>query len=152
MMIILFSCSGHNVFATRSSIEHRAQPPSCYRTLVKREEGDSKEEVPGSNPCGRGGDKDALYRWEPVGGSFLNARGRTASVDLSFFATLLPAEKKKKKKKKKGNQCPLAQLHPKLLEVGHRAPLSPDELQPHHLILIHVLMSFILMPLEHCSS
>eukprot|EP00983_Pelagomonas_calceolata_P127152 1161373-Pelagomonas_calceolata.AAC.17 len=49
-------------------------------------EGDSKEEVPGSNPCGRGGDKDALYRWEPVGGFFLNARGRTASIDLSFRA------------------------------------------------------------------
>eukprot|EP00983_Pelagomonas_calceolata_P086525 1156778-Pelagomonas_calceolata.AAC.1 len=29
--------------------------------------------------------KDALYRWESMGGSFLNARGRTASVDLSFF-------------------------------------------------------------------
>eukprot|EP00983_Pelagomonas_calceolata_P010553 342283-Pelagomonas_calceolata.AAC.1 len=40
---------------------------------------------PGSNPCGRGGDKDALYRWESMGGSFLNVRSRTASVDLSFF-------------------------------------------------------------------
>eukprot|EP00983_Pelagomonas_calceolata_P078653 1154329-Pelagomonas_calceolata.AAC.1 len=30
-----------------------------------------------------GGDKDALYRWASMGGSFLNARGRTASVDLS---------------------------------------------------------------------
>eukprot|EP00983_Pelagomonas_calceolata_P097316 1158231-Pelagomonas_calceolata.AAC.12 len=43
-----------------------------------------QEEVPRSNPCGRGGDKDALYRWEPVKGFFLNARGRTASVDLYF--------------------------------------------------------------------
>eukprot|EP00983_Pelagomonas_calceolata_P113383 1159975-Pelagomonas_calceolata.AAC.6 len=62
-----------------SSIEHRAQPPSCYGALAKREEGDSKEEVSGSNPCGRGGDKDALYWWESMGGSSLNARGRTAS-------------------------------------------------------------------------
>jgi len=60
-------------------------PLPCYGALVKREEGDSKEEVPGSNPCGRGGDKDALCRWEPMGGSFLNARGRTTSVDLSLF-------------------------------------------------------------------
>eukprot|EP00983_Pelagomonas_calceolata_P024067 756638-Pelagomonas_calceolata.AAC.1 len=30
-----------------------AQPPSRYGALVKREDGDSKEEVPGSNPCGR---------------------------------------------------------------------------------------------------
>jgi len=72
-------------FLAQSWIEHRAQPPSCYGALVKREEGDSKEEVPGSNPCGRGGDKDALCRWEPMGGSFLNARGRTTSVDLSLF-------------------------------------------------------------------
>eukprot|EP00983_Pelagomonas_calceolata_P033837 1060001-Pelagomonas_calceolata.AAC.1 len=30
-------------------------PPSCYGALanLKREEGDSKEKVPGSNPCGR---------------------------------------------------------------------------------------------------
>eukprot|EP00983_Pelagomonas_calceolata_P021634 678013-Pelagomonas_calceolata.AAC.1 len=62
----------------------RAQPPSCYGTLVKRKEGDSKEEVPGLNSCGRGGDKDALYWREPVGGSFLNAGGRTASAGLSF--------------------------------------------------------------------
>eukprot|EP00983_Pelagomonas_calceolata_P063967 1147922-Pelagomonas_calceolata.AAC.1 len=36
----------------------------------------------GSNPCGRGGDKDALYWWEPMGlgGSFLNARGRTLTA------------------------------------------------------------------------
>eukprot|EP00983_Pelagomonas_calceolata_P041468 1138085-Pelagomonas_calceolata.AAC.2 len=40
--------------------------PSCYRALVKREEGDSKEEVPGSDPCGRGGDEDALCRWESL--------------------------------------------------------------------------------------
>eukprot|EP00983_Pelagomonas_calceolata_P074231 1152464-Pelagomonas_calceolata.AAC.1 len=76
---------GHRGSNPRSSIEHRAQPPSCYGTLVKREEGDRKEEVPGSNPCGRGGDKDALYRWELARGSFLNARGRTASADLSFL-------------------------------------------------------------------
>eukprot|EP00983_Pelagomonas_calceolata_P016341 516504-Pelagomonas_calceolata.AAC.1 len=44
-----------------------------------QEEGDSKEEIPGLNPCGQGGDKDALYRWESMGGSFLTARGRTAS-------------------------------------------------------------------------
>eukprot|EP00983_Pelagomonas_calceolata_P013118 418881-Pelagomonas_calceolata.AAC.1 len=44
----------------------------CYGALVKREEGDSKEEVSGSNPCDRGEVKDALYRWEPMGGSFLN--------------------------------------------------------------------------------
>eukprot|EP00983_Pelagomonas_calceolata_P029478 923967-Pelagomonas_calceolata.AAC.2 len=30
--------------------------------------------------------KDALYRWESMGGSFLNARGRAASVDLSFLS------------------------------------------------------------------
>eukprot|EP00983_Pelagomonas_calceolata_P055875 1144345-Pelagomonas_calceolata.AAC.1 len=60
---------------------------SHRHVTVKRKEGDSKEEVPGSNPCGQGGDKDALYRWESMGGSFLNARGRTASVDLSFFLT-----------------------------------------------------------------
>eukprot|EP00983_Pelagomonas_calceolata_P098273 1158329-Pelagomonas_calceolata.AAC.8 len=71
-----------------SSIEHGAQPPSCYGTLVKREEGDNKEEVPGSNPCDRGGDRDTLYRWEPVGGSFLNARGKRRSF-LSFFLSLL---------------------------------------------------------------
>eukprot|EP00983_Pelagomonas_calceolata_P109150 1159527-Pelagomonas_calceolata.AAC.7 len=29
--------------------------------------------------------EDALYRWESMGGSFLNARGRTASIDLPFF-------------------------------------------------------------------
>eukprot|EP00983_Pelagomonas_calceolata_P021715 680510-Pelagomonas_calceolata.AAC.1 len=62
-----------------AELEHQAQPPSCYGTLVKREEGDSKEEVPGSNPNGRGGEIDALYWWESLGGSFLNARGRTAS-------------------------------------------------------------------------
>eukprot|EP00983_Pelagomonas_calceolata_P003428 111793-Pelagomonas_calceolata.AAC.1 len=62
------------------------EPPSCHRALVKCEEGDSKEEVPGSNPCDRGGDKDALYRWESMGGSSLNARGRTASVNLSFLS------------------------------------------------------------------
>eukprot|EP00983_Pelagomonas_calceolata_P027236 855914-Pelagomonas_calceolata.AAC.1 len=58
---------------------------SCYGALVKREGGNSKEEVPGSNPCGRSGDKDALYWWELMGGSFLNACSQTASVDLSFF-------------------------------------------------------------------
>eukprot|EP00983_Pelagomonas_calceolata_P053890 1143479-Pelagomonas_calceolata.AAC.1 len=42
-------------------IEHLAQPPLCYGALVKREEGDNKEEVPGLNPCGRGGEKDALF-------------------------------------------------------------------------------------------
>eukprot|EP00983_Pelagomonas_calceolata_P037685 1136466-Pelagomonas_calceolata.AAC.2 len=29
--------------------------------------------------------KDALCRWEPLGGSFLNAHGRMARVDLSFL-------------------------------------------------------------------
>eukprot|EP00983_Pelagomonas_calceolata_P068870 1150117-Pelagomonas_calceolata.AAC.3 len=52
-----------------SPIKHRAQPPSCYGALVKRKEGNSKEDVPGSNPCGRGGEKDALYQWESLGGS-----------------------------------------------------------------------------------
>eukprot|EP00983_Pelagomonas_calceolata_P018301 573297-Pelagomonas_calceolata.AAC.1 len=33
--------------------------------------------------------KYALCRWEPVGGSLLNARGRTASVDLSSFLVKL---------------------------------------------------------------
>eukprot|EP00983_Pelagomonas_calceolata_P078185 1154183-Pelagomonas_calceolata.AAC.10 len=60
----------------------------CYGALVKHEEGDSKEEVLGSDPCGRGGDKDALYRWESMGDSFLKACGRTASVDLSFCSML----------------------------------------------------------------
>eukprot|EP00983_Pelagomonas_calceolata_P031474 987166-Pelagomonas_calceolata.AAC.1 len=63
-------------------IEHQAQPPPCYGTLVKREEGDSKEEVPRSNSCGRGGEKGAVacpLRRESMGGSFLNARGRMAS-------------------------------------------------------------------------
>eukprot|EP00983_Pelagomonas_calceolata_P065686 1148689-Pelagomonas_calceolata.AAC.1 len=68
----------------RLPIEHRAQPPPCYGALVKREEGDSQEEGSGSNPGGRGRDKDALYGWESKGGSFLNARDRTASVDLSL--------------------------------------------------------------------
>eukprot|EP00983_Pelagomonas_calceolata_P057067 1144911-Pelagomonas_calceolata.AAC.1 len=70
------------------SIKHRNQPPSRYGAPVKHEEGDRKEEVPGSNPCGRGEEKDALYRWESMGGSFLNARGRTASADLSFFPSI----------------------------------------------------------------
>eukprot|EP00983_Pelagomonas_calceolata_P088347 1157183-Pelagomonas_calceolata.AAC.4 len=36
--------------ATHNPTIHRAQPPSRYGALVKHEEGDSKEEVPGSNP------------------------------------------------------------------------------------------------------
>eukprot|EP00983_Pelagomonas_calceolata_P047369 1140615-Pelagomonas_calceolata.AAC.7 len=44
-------------WVAREGIEHRAQPPSCYGALVKREEDDSKEEVPGLNPCGQGGEK-----------------------------------------------------------------------------------------------
>eukprot|EP00983_Pelagomonas_calceolata_P095590 1158027-Pelagomonas_calceolata.AAC.20 len=30
-------------------------------------------------------DKDALYRWESLGGSLLNASGQTASANISFF-------------------------------------------------------------------
>eukprot|EP00983_Pelagomonas_calceolata_P091577 1157564-Pelagomonas_calceolata.AAC.6 len=33
-----------------------------------------------------GVEKDALCRWESLGGSFLNARGQMASVDLSFLS------------------------------------------------------------------
>eukprot|EP00983_Pelagomonas_calceolata_P045667 1139844-Pelagomonas_calceolata.AAC.4 len=54
------------------------------RKDVKKKWNDSKEEFPGSNPCGQGGEKDALYWWGSLGGSFLNACGRTASVGLSF--------------------------------------------------------------------
>eukprot|EP00983_Pelagomonas_calceolata_P041922 1138260-Pelagomonas_calceolata.AAC.2 len=43
------------------------------------EEGDSKEEVPGSNPCGRGGEKIPLSVGV-IGRLFLNARGRKASA------------------------------------------------------------------------
>jgi len=35
--------------------------------------------------------KDALYRWESLGGSSLNARGHTASEDFSFSFLFLPA-------------------------------------------------------------
>eukprot|EP00983_Pelagomonas_calceolata_P053481 1143307-Pelagomonas_calceolata.AAC.1 len=69
----MFDATSHNYNKL-----HQAQPPSCYGALVKREEDNSKEEVPGSNPCG--GDKDALHQWESMGGSFLNARDRTASA------------------------------------------------------------------------
>eukprot|EP00983_Pelagomonas_calceolata_P060514 1146407-Pelagomonas_calceolata.AAC.1 len=62
---------------------YRAQPPSWYGALIKRGEGESKEEVPGSNPCGQGAEKDALYWWESTGDSYLNARGRTANCNLS---------------------------------------------------------------------
>eukprot|EP00983_Pelagomonas_calceolata_P083414 1156155-Pelagomonas_calceolata.AAC.1 len=75
------------------------QPPSCYGALVKREKGDSKK-VPKSNPCGRGGEKDALYRWESMGGSFLYARGGTASSDGAYklkLGTLGPTNKFKAK-------------------------------------------------------
>eukprot|EP00983_Pelagomonas_calceolata_P102840 1158851-Pelagomonas_calceolata.AAC.8 len=37
-----------------------------------------------------GGEKDALYRLESLGGSLLNARGRTASADFSFLFFLVP--------------------------------------------------------------
>eukprot|EP00983_Pelagomonas_calceolata_P062110 1147143-Pelagomonas_calceolata.AAC.1 len=37
---------------------------ACYGTLVEREKGDRKE-VPGSNPCSRGGEKDALFGRSP---------------------------------------------------------------------------------------
>eukprot|EP00983_Pelagomonas_calceolata_P067491 1149496-Pelagomonas_calceolata.AAC.2 len=57
----------------------------CKSPSKSFEEGESKERVPGSTPCGRVGEKGALYWWESLGGSFLNAHGRTASVDLSFF-------------------------------------------------------------------
>eukprot|EP00983_Pelagomonas_calceolata_P121812 1160836-Pelagomonas_calceolata.AAC.13 len=51
------------------SVVFRAQPPSCYGALVKREEGDKKEEVPGSSPSGRGGEKMPSIggsRWEAL--------------------------------------------------------------------------------------
>eukprot|EP00983_Pelagomonas_calceolata_P000911 32943-Pelagomonas_calceolata.AAC.1 len=60
----------------------RAQPPSCYGTLVKREKGDSKEEVSGSNPCGQGGEK--MPSSVGVNGRLFDARGRMASVNLSL--------------------------------------------------------------------
>eukprot|EP00983_Pelagomonas_calceolata_P109584 1159570-Pelagomonas_calceolata.AAC.7 len=37
-----------------------------------------------------GGEEDALYRWESTGGSFLNARGRTASGFQGKKASLRP--------------------------------------------------------------
>eukprot|EP00983_Pelagomonas_calceolata_P115631 1160218-Pelagomonas_calceolata.AAC.25 len=78
---------------------------SCYGALVRREEGNSKEEVPGSSPCGRGGDKDALYRWESMGDSFLNTRGRTTSVDLSFFLCVSFSYQQEKKEKNRQAQA-----------------------------------------------
>eukprot|EP00983_Pelagomonas_calceolata_P038941 1136981-Pelagomonas_calceolata.AAC.2 len=40
-----------DTYNTHFSTNCLDQPPSCYGALVKCEEGDSKEEVPGSNPC-----------------------------------------------------------------------------------------------------
>eukprot|EP00983_Pelagomonas_calceolata_P061447 1146841-Pelagomonas_calceolata.AAC.1 len=62
-----------------SFIEHRAQPPPCYGALVKRKEGDSKEEVPGSNSCGQGGEKMPSIggsHWEAL--SLMHAAERQA--------------------------------------------------------------------------
>eukprot|EP00983_Pelagomonas_calceolata_P134589 1162075-Pelagomonas_calceolata.AAC.2 len=71
---------------------------------------DSKEKIPGSNPCGRGGGKNALYRCESMGGTFLYARGRTASdtrpgQQLEMFASIYQhSENKASKSARAGHQ------------------------------------------------
>eukprot|EP00983_Pelagomonas_calceolata_P050195 1141847-Pelagomonas_calceolata.AAC.3 len=56
----------------RSSHRHVTEPWSSARSTTTRK-------IPRSNPCGRGGEKDALYRWKSMGDSFLNAHGRTTN-------------------------------------------------------------------------
>eukprot|EP00983_Pelagomonas_calceolata_P013567 434619-Pelagomonas_calceolata.AAC.1 len=54
----------------------RAQPPSCNGALVKREEGDSKEEDPGLNPCGQ-----VEKKMPPIGGSHWKALSLMHAVE-----------------------------------------------------------------------
>eukprot|EP00983_Pelagomonas_calceolata_P057742 1145201-Pelagomonas_calceolata.AAC.5 len=84
--------------------------------------GGQQQGGPRVNPCDRGGEKDALYLWESLGGSFLNARGRTASVYLSFFPSFFleikrQVSKNKKRKEKLRRQRKLS-LH-QLRKGGH---------------------------------
>eukprot|EP00983_Pelagomonas_calceolata_P063826 1147886-Pelagomonas_calceolata.AAC.1 len=73
------SCSSLPTFMCGASSSATVMIRSPGQARGGRQQGG---EVPGSNPCGRGGDKDALYWWESMRGSFLNARGQTASIDL----------------------------------------------------------------------